>query len=157
MNCEIVINPEFQGPTILEIESVLDNVQDPIEVSWANSSTELSILQKYRNRHFILVVPDLNTMERTACLTGNTFKLDASLIENTKTSLISKKGYNWRSTTEDLGMGVSRAIITKVSADSIRKGKRPIIASILSELFCDGVSSLDTDVLLRLKFMRTNV
>jgi hypothetical protein len=154
VNCEIAIRADYTGPTLLELEPVLETTEGTVEVRWEGTSAELATLCRYPKRKFILIVNDLSSMERTASITGKRLVMEKQFLDNAKLTLISRKSYNWRFTVDDVGLGVARAALTKLSADSIRLGKKPILAPIISDVLCDGVSSLDTDVLLRLRVMR---
>ena len=157
MNCDLQIRTDFVGPTVLELEPVLDDIQGPVEVRWEGTSPEVAALSRHPKRFFVLIVPDLSGMERAATVTGKSMKLDGSFVDLIKNALNTRHNTrnNWRTTVDDLGSGVVRGIITKMSADSIRRGNRPYLASITTDLICDGISSQDTDVLLRLRAMRS--
>ena len=154
MNCEITIRENYLGPTILELEPVLEEITGSVEIRWEGTQQEIACLQRHPKKHFTLIVSDLSAMERAATLTGRRLQLDPQFVDNIKHTLISRKGYNWRFTVEDVGANVARAAVIKLSADSIRRGKRPLLARITADMFCEGISSQDTDVLLRLHAMK---
>ena len=152
---EIIIHPSFHGPSIFEVEPVLGSIQDKVEVSWKNTKAELVVLQQYLNKAFILYVEDLSTMERTATALGLHFIFNVSLLESGRLALASRKLYGWRNFTEEIGSTVCRSLITRLSADFIRKGKHPKLAKIATECFLENVNPIDADVLLRLSNMIT--
>lgn len=154
MNCQLTIRQDFNGPTILELEPVLAEIQGIIEIRWEGTQAELVALRRHRDRHFNLIVADIQAMERAATATGTNLNLDPAFVESVKLALISRKGNNWRMMADDMGPGVTRALVTKLSADSIRRGNKPKLARITTEVICDGINGLDAEILLRLRNLR---
>lgn len=151
---DIRINPTFNGPTILELTSILADVQGTVEVRWQGTRAEYTALEQNPKRAFILHVQDLPAMERAATALGQPFTFDTSLLAIALTSLTSRKAYNWRTFSDSLGIAVTRSLITRLSAGAIRKGKTPIIANIAAECLIEGVNPVDADILLRLRVLR---
>jgi hypothetical protein len=150
----IQVNPTYSGPTILELSTVMADVQGTVEVKWQGSKEERAALQKFADRKFVLFVSDLPAMERAATTLGRALVFDNALLATALTSLTSRKAYNWRSFTEGIGTAVTRSLLTRLSAGALRKGVTPRIANIASECIIDNVNPVDADVLLRLKVLR---
>lgn len=150
----LVVQKEFNGPSLPDIESILDLIDGVVDVRWTNSRNEQAILERNRNRDFCLHVEDLSTMERTATALGLRYVLDLIMNESAKAALVYRKTSNWRAFTDGIGSLVSRSLLTKLSADAIRKGVRPRLASIAADCVLEGISPIDADVLLRLSAMR---
>jgi hypothetical protein len=154
---ELRVNPEFHGPTILELDSVIANVQGPVEVRWQGTKAEYAALERYPRNKFVLYVPDLPGMERAATVLGQPYILDTALLVTAHSSLASRKAYNWRAFSEGVGTAITRSILTRLSAGAIRLGKPPrFLAKIASECIIEGVNPIDADVLLRLRYLRGN-
>lgn len=153
---ELRVNPEFHGPTILELDSVIANVQGPVEVRWQGTKAEYAALERYPRNKFVLYVPDLPGMERAATVLGQPYILDTALLVTAHSSLASRKAYNWRNLINDsFGPIIARGIIVRLAAGAIRLGKPPrFLAKIASECLLDGVNAIDADVLLRLRYLR---
>lgn len=151
---DIKVSPEYSGPTILELESLIADVQGVIEVRWQGSKAECLALEKYPQRMFILNVQDMSAMERTATALGQPYVFETSLLATALTSLTSRKAYNWRSFSDGVGTAVTRSLLTRISAGAIRKGVIPRLANIASECLIESVNPIDADVLLRLRVLR---
>jgi len=145
----------YDGPSILDLDPVLNEVQGDVEVSWTNTKSELRALEKYPHRTFILHVNDSQSMERTAVTLGQPFQLDHDFMEKAWSYLNSKKSYNWRTFVDGVGVGVSRCLITKISANAIRKGKQPLIAAIATDCVLNQTNPIDADVFFRLSVLTT--
>ena len=150
----IQVNPNYSGPSILELNSVMDDVQGTVEVRWQGTREERVALQRNSARKFILFVPDLPAMERAATALGRLLAFDNALLAAALTSLTSRKAYNWRQFSDDVGTAMTRSILTRLSAGALRKGVTPKIANVASECLIEGVNPIDADVLLRLRHLR---
>ncbi len=156
MNLEIKLNPDFQGPNLLELEPVIPETQGPIEVRWENSKAEIALLYKNPRRIYILHVKDIFILERTTATFGVAFPIDPTLLESAKLSLTSRKAaVNWEHLNSEYGANVSRGLLTRILADSVRKGRDPRLAApVAREILLDGVNPLDAAVLLRIREIR---
>jgi hypothetical protein len=148
---ELVVTPEFKGPNILEIGPVLENVQGTVDISWTNSKAEQIVLKQHSDRNFRLHVVDFSLMERTATALGLKFVFDLNIPESAKLALLHRKTYNWRNFCEEVGLGVTRGVLTKITADLARRGKRPRLIPIVADCILEGINPCDVDVLLRLE------
>lgn len=149
---EILINPKFFGPSILELDPVLVDVQGIVEVKWHGTKEERAVLHKHEDRSFRLMVTDLPAMERAATALGLPLKFETALLTAALTSLTSRKAYNWRNfVSEEFNPVIARSIVTRLAAGAVRKGMTPSLALIASECLIDGVNAVDADVLLRLR------
>jgi hypothetical protein len=151
---EIVVQSKFNGPSLIDIEPVLDLIQGTIDLRWTNTRAEQVVLERHHDRNFKLYVEDLPLMERTANSLGLKYVLDLGMSETAKAALLYQKTANWRAFTEGVGLLVARSLITKLSADVVRKGGRPRLAAIATECILGSISPCDADVLLRLSAMR---
>ncbi len=150
----IKIDSTYAGPTILELDAIIADVQGVVEVRWQGTKAEYVTLEHYPKRAFILHVQDLPAMERAATALGQPYAFDASLLATTFTSLTSRKAYNWRSFVDGIGVTLTRSLITRISAGAIRKGTTPRLAKIASECILENVNPIDADVLLRLRVLQ---
>lgn len=149
---QVAIKPDYSGPTILELAPVINDVQDKVvQVKWENSRTELRVLEQFSKREFLLYVPNLGALERASTALGLVLIVEPATIENAKGALNIAARYNWRGFVKDIGTNLSRSLITKLAADSIRRGGKPQLALIASECLLDGINPIDADVLLRLR------
>jgi hypothetical protein len=80
--------------------------------------------------------------------------MSSNLLNDAKLALNRRKLYNWRGFTSDVGLPAARMVLTKLAADSIRKGDNPKLAPIVKDCLLGGVSPVDADVLLRLKVLQ---
>ena len=156
MNVEIKLSPSFQGPTLLELEPVIDETSGKIEVRWENSKPEVSLLYKNSHRSYILYVKDISTLERSVSMLGVSFILDSTLLESARLSLTSRRAaHNWDNIAGQYGTNVSRSILTRLLADSLRKGKDPKRTALVTrEVLLEGVSPVDAGILLRIREIR---
>ena len=60
----------FDGPTLLELAPVIDEIPDPIEARWAGTPAEFLFLAKVTNRSLILYVQDFHAQDRITLLGG---------------------------------------------------------------------------------------
>jgi hypothetical protein len=151
---KISINPQYSGPTILELDAVVADIQGAVEVRWQGTKAEYAALDRHPKRTFILHVQDLPAYDSAATRLGLRYVFDAALLANAFTALTSRKAYNWRSFVDGVGTAVTRSLITRISAGAIRKGKTPRLAIIASECLIESVNPIDADVLLRLRVLR---
>lgn len=155
-NIEIIVNKDFEGPSITELIDIIPEVEEVIKVDWSNSRDEIATLQRFPHKHFILYVRDFSMRDRTVATLGLPLKIEEPVVERAKNSLIQPKEYDWRNFCKQNEYGPStRNILLKLAADALRNGKRPALAEIMEQLFCGGVSIVDVDVLLRLKGRRS--
>jgi hypothetical protein len=154
---EVFVNPEqFEcGVTILELEPNIENVTaDVIDVRWLNSKPELQALTRMSHKNFRLFVKDGFALEKTRLALGQPIEIDSSVLNSAKIALNRKKLYNWRGFTQEIGLGISRSILTRISAEAIRRGESPNIAMVAKSCLLDGVNPIDADVFLRLKVLK---
>ncbi len=149
----IAVQPEFHGPSIVDLEPVLDLIDGVVDVRWTNSKPEQTILEQHRNRNFLLLVEDLSLMEHTATALGLRYVLDLGISQSALAALVYQKTANWRAFAEGVSSSVCRSLITRLSADVARKGNHSNLAIIATECQLDGISPIDADVLLRISYM----
>lgn len=156
MKLEIKLNPEFNGPTILELGPVLDETTGEVEVRWENTKPEIAFLKANPGRYYILNVYDIQVFERTCVAFGTSFMIDSTLLESARLALKSRRAaQNWEHISGQYGVNVSRGLLTRIIADSIRSGKEPkTVALVAREILLNGVNPLDASVLLRLREIR---
>jgi hypothetical protein len=151
-NVEIIVNKDYEGPSILELTDIIDGIDEAVKLDWSNSRDEISTLLRFPKNKFILYVKDFHTLDRTASTLGLFLKPPEPVVAKAKTVLVEPKEYDWRNFCKQNEQGPStRNILLKLTADAIRKGLQPALADILASVFHDGVSIVDVDVLLRLK------
>src|SRR5271167_60420 len=151
-NVEIIVNKEYEGPSILELTDIIDGIDEAIKVDWANSRDEITTLLRFPKNKFVLYVKDFHTCDRTSATLGLFLKPPEPVVERAKNMLIQPKEYDWRNFCKLNAEGPStRNILLKLTADALRKGLQPVLADIVASVFHDGVSIVDVDVLLRLK------
>ena len=151
-NVEIVINKDFEGPSILELTDILEGCDEAIRVDWSNTRDEITTLLRFPKNKFILYVRDFSMRDRTVSTLGLSLKIEEPVVERAKNLLIQPKEFDWRNFCKQGAEGPSiRNILIKLAADSLRKGNRPALADIVGHIFHDGISIVDVDVLLRLK------
>jgi hypothetical protein len=154
MQVEIVIDKEYAGPGIVELSSSIPNITDKtIEIRWTNSKDEIHAMHGFRfpGRQWKLHVPDAPTFDRALSTFGGRLKLPAHVLDQAKIALIDPQNYNWRKFSEELHDTSPRYAVLQLAANAIRKGMKPSLAEIVRNIFIDGISPIDTDVLLRLK------
>lgn len=155
---QIVINKELYlaCPSLPEIEPSIVNIplDETIEVRWENSRQEQVALERYKNRKFLLYVPDLQACERASGTLELPLTLDKNLIGDARLALINKKLYNWRDFSREKGVVVSKNLILKLAADEIRNGNKPKLAFVARDVLLDGISPTNADTLLRLRLFR---
>lgn len=142
----------FDGPTLLELAPVIDEIPDPIEARWAGTPAEFLFLAKVTNRSLILYVQDFHAQDRITLHLGAPIVFEKGLIERGRQSLTAQKPQvPWREFCEALGHTRSSLLLTKLVADSIRAGRKPITSGIAVATILEGVNPADADILLRLK------
>jgi len=154
-NVEIIVNKDFEGPTILELTDIIDGIDEAIKVDWSNSRDEISTILRFPTKNFVLYVRDFSVRDRTSSTLGLFLKLEEPVVEKAKDFLIKPKEYDWRNFCRQNEHGPStRNILLKLVADALRKGLQPVLADVVASIFHDGISIVDVDVLLRLKSKR---
>ncbi len=144
---EIRIDPEFQGPTLLELP---DHGEGTIVARWEGTPLEIQIIERL-TRPVILYVKTNGGMERAASVLGGKLKFHSELLENSKQAILNKNTH-WRSLTESIGYNTTRAIITKLMADELRQGRRPKAAtSVATDCLFGNLSPVDAEVVMRLR------
>ena len=154
-NVEIIVNKDYEGPSILEMTDIIDGCDEPVKLDWSNTRDEITTLLRFPKSRFILYVQDFSMRDRTAATLGLPLKIEEPVVERAKVSLIQPKEYDWRNFCKQNSDGPStRNILLKLTADALRRGIKPALADIVGSLFHDGISIVDVDVLLRLKSRR---
>jgi hypothetical protein len=156
-NCEIQIDEDWSGPSILELSSIMEEIEDdrPVKVSWSNTRNEIAALRKFPNRKFILVVDNFPAKDRVTAVLGLPLSPPQGALDRAKDSLVELKTYDWRNFCDSGGKNPNpKYLLLKLVADSLRKGNVPALAEIMSPLLLDGIDVVDVDVLLRLKSRR---
>jgi hypothetical protein len=152
---DIRVGEQFEGrPTINDMEHVIDEVEGAVEVRWTNTRQELALLDKFIDRDFILFVKDASALEKTTISLGKVIQVKEHVLEAGITALNHRKQYNWRGFTYEVGANTSRAVLAKMSADSIRDGGCPRLADVAKRCLLEGINPIDADVLLRLEVVR---
>ena len=148
----VKVDADFAGPTLGELEPVLENLENPIEVRWTGSRFDFLAYERSSARTFILISPDLAIAERTLWVLGGPLSLSPEDLEAAKMSLTSKQDQTWRLRVEGLGPTRGTLLLTKVVGDSLRSGKSPrATTSVALDCLLEGVHPADADVLLRLR------
>ncbi len=153
---QIVINPEYTGPTILEWGTSSRNVEDEfVEIAWGNTKQEITQLERLTDCNFRLNVPDAAMQERAAISLQSDLDLNVTLMSAAKLALNGRKSYDWRNFADDKPLPLTRSILTKMSADSLRRGREPLLAQFADTFASEnGINPIDADVLLRLKVLK---
>lgn len=148
----IRIEPNFNGPSLPEMLPLLADTDQPVEVAWENSRAEIALLDQVRDKAVTLIVNDLAAMERTAISVGVGFKFDRALKSTAFKALNNKDGeLNWRGLVTQMGTGVSRSLLIRITSDNVRKGNSVTpLRTIANGCLFDNVSAFDADVLLGL-------
>jgi hypothetical protein len=153
---QIVIDPKYDGPTILNWGIASRDVEDEfVEVRWGNTKQELTQLERLPDCNFRLFVPDAAAQERAAATLGDDIQLDQAVISTAKLALNTRKTYDWRNFLEGKPLSLTRSILTKISADALRKGRPSALADLVGDFALEnGINPIDADVLLRLRVLR---
>lgn len=152
---ELKINHDFHGPSIVELEPVLGDIQDDmVEVLWSHTPREIAVLRGHPEKSFTLFVRDIQMMERAAEQLGLPVKFDLNTLETGKLALISRI-QKWDEFSKGVGASVSRGILLKLVSRSIERGGHlPEFAVLMNDILFEGVSPLEADVHLRLHKLR---
>lgn len=152
---EIRIDEDSVFPSILELKDSINEIEDPINISWSNSRNEIATLRSHPDRQFILYVDDFPAKDKVIATLGLPLSPPQPALERAKNFLVEQKTYDWRNFCEDSKGGPApKYLLLKLVADQLRKGNRPALADIMEPLFLDGIRPEDVDVLLRLKARR---
>ena len=150
---EFKIAKDFHGPTLEEQVSVLDAIADPVEVRWTGSKADYRMLDTHLRRHFILVVPDVETHERALWRLGLGHCITPEDLLAAKQGLVRKDQQTWRAQCSPLGYDRGTLLLCRIMSSALLEGK-PTPSPVVS-LACDCVLNhmdpADTDVLLRLQ------
>lgn len=148
---KIRVEPEFQGPGLLDIIDLLNDTE-PIEVHWTNTKTEIQRLTPLRRRSVTLVVDDLATMERTASSVGARLVFEPGIISRGALALSDPSVSGWRVLVNEVGVPASRGVLVAIADRALSLGlaARPF-RSVLYECMFSDVSPIDLDILLGLK------
>lgn len=146
------VDKDFAGPTLCELEPVLDELQDPVEVRWAGSRLDFLAYERNASRTLVLVTVDDAVAERALWVLGGALTLPTDVLEASKAALVNKKDQTWRLRVEDLGPTRGTLLLTTVVGESLRSGKVPrAAASVAIDCLLNHVHPADADVLLRLR------
>jgi hypothetical protein len=153
---EVQIDDSFTGPGIKQLAEMIEEIplDHEIKVNWSNTRAEIALLKQYPTRKFTLVVEDFVVKDRTMAALGLPLTFPQPLLTKAANVLIEQKLYDWRGFVEDMKSGGAHSpkwVLLKLVADSLRKGRTPALADIVSTLITDGIRQEDVDVLLRLK------
>jgi hypothetical protein len=153
---EVKIDETFTGPGIKQLAEMIDEIplDHEIVVNWSNTRAEIALLKQYPDRKFLLIVDDFTDKDRTMAALGLPLSFPQPLLQKAANVLIEQKLYDWRNFVDDMKTGGAHSpkwILVKLVADSLRKGRTPVLADIVSALLHDGIRQEDVDVLLRLK------
>ena len=147
----IVVDEDFSGPPLEDLLPVLDELSDPVEVSWEGTSAELRLYERNENRTFLFMVKDNKVLDRTLWALGGSIPLTPEEITASKTALTNRNSQDWRSGMESLGYIRGMLVLTKLTGDSLRSGKKPIAIARTAIDCLRGVNPLDADLLIRLR------
>ena len=151
----ILLDREYAGPDIFQLApSIPDIANDVIDLRWTNTKDELRVLSQFPHRSFSLHATDSHIFDRTVATFGQRLTISSGLLERAKFVLLDFKGYDWRRFSEELPNTPPRYVLLQLAADAIRNGSKPALAEIVKDIFIDGISPVDADVLLRLKSSR---
>ena len=149
------IEPDFKGPTLPEMASLLDDVTEaPIEVRWENSRLDIEAIHKLNPRfHVVLVVADMPTMSRSASALGIPMVIGEDLLTTVRGSLNQSEG-NWRQISASISSQVSRDAVLRIAGNSVRKGLNPVLLRrVAMDFALNKANSTDAEVLLGLARM----
>src|SRR5208283_4693680 len=154
---QIVIDPKYDGPTILDHGTARYVEDEFVEVRWGNTKQELAQLERLSDCNFRLFVPDTAAQERAATSLGDDTQLDQAVILTARLALNTRKTYDWRNFLTGKPVSLTRSILTKMSADALRKGRPSALADLAGDFASEnGINPIDADVLLRLKVLSPN-
>jgi|SRR5208282_628849 len=153
---QIVINPEYAGPTILDWGVSSRTVEDKfVEVRWGNTKQEINQLERLSDCNFRLFVPDKAAQDKAALSLGDDVQLDQTTINTAKLALNARKSYDWRGFSDGKPTSLTRSILTRMSADALRKGRESVLADLVGDFALEGgINPIDADVLLRLRVLK---
>ena len=152
---QIVIDPKYDGPTILDHGTARYVEDEFVEVRWGNTKQELAQLERLSDCNFRLFVPDTATQERAATSLGDDIQLDQAVILTARLALNTRKTYDWRNFLTGKPVSLTRSILTKMSADALRKGRPSALAEFAGDFAPEnGINPIDADVLLRLTVLK---
>lgn len=152
------IDPNYKGPTIIEIKDLLDLSEDAIKVRWMNSQQEIDLLKRHPDRDANLVVADALTMIQTASALGIALGLPNEILKESMTALNGDAG-EWRSYVTAAGPEVAFSAILANANNRIRNGKSVdrTLRKVLVDCIFEHVSPADMDVLLALRLNGADV
>lgn len=153
---QIVIDPQYEGPTILEWGTSSRNVEDEfVEVSWGNTKQEIVQLEHLSDCNFRLFVHDAEAQERAASSLDDGIQLDCVIMATAKQALNARKSYDWRNFSDGKPISLTRSILTRMSADALRNGKESVLTQFAGDFASEtGINPIDADVLLRLRVLK---
>ena len=148
---KVEVNQKFHGPTILELEPTLvDSTENPVRIGWRGSKAEVRLIESHHDRDFLVFVSNLHEMSLVSSLLGAPIQMDGTVVVKGRDALASKKAYNWKEFSGEIGSVVARSLVVKLASDAIRQGMHPRLATVASDILQGGASPLDADVLLRM-------
>jgi len=154
---EIVIDPKFTGPSIIDQQFVLRNIQDDvIELRWSNKREEIAVLNRFLDLNFRFFVSDALMQEKSAITLGLPVEFENNTMNEAKLALNTRKSYDWRKFCEQRSHVYTRNLLIRIAADSLRKGKESCLAAVVADLAKKSGINLveDADILLRLKALQ---
>ena len=155
MSFTVTVDDTFAGCPLEDLLPVLGELPQPIEVRWECSPADLYAYEQNNDKSFHFIVKDSKTLDRTLWALGGSVPMTAEDIAATKKALTSRATQEWRSTIEGMGATRGLLVMTRVLADSLRGGKRPLAVSrATSDCIHHGVHPQDVDLLMRLRTSR---
>jgi|GEM_PF-2963797 len=149
---KIEVDPGFRGPTIAELEPVVQDIpDDPLRVRWGGTREETKLLESHGNRNFVLCVAGMEEMGAAAGMLGAALQMEGRILGGGGNALASKKAYNWKTFSEGIGPSATRSLVVKLAVDSVRQGKQPVLARVAADVLLGKASPMDADVLIRLR------
>ena len=153
---EIVIDPTYKGPDIIDQQYSLRKIEDKvIDVRWLNTKSEITLLSRFSDLNFRLHVSDIAMQEKTAITFGLPVEYDRNTLNTAFLALNSRKSYDWRNFTADKPHTYTRNLLIRLAADALRRGNlNPLTEIVGSFVQKSSISPVDADVMLRLKALQ---
>jgi hypothetical protein len=145
---KVEVDPRFSGPTLLELEPILNDITDnPVRIGWRGSKAEVRLLESHPNRDFVVCVRSLYDMSIASSLLGTPVQVERSVIIKGRDSLSNKKAYDWKVFSGEIGSSVARSLVVKLAA--VRQGLHSKLVGVAIDILQGLVSPSDADVLVR--------
>ena len=148
---QLRIDPKYKGVTLVQMESLLAESDEPLEVLWENSRRERALFRRCRDRDITLIVRSLSVMERSAASLGLRYAVTGDLF-NTSVDCLASPSTDWRELTKRIGHGVSRSLLVAMAAHGLRTGvDHAATRKVALESLFNNVSPQEADNLVALR------